>query len=215
MSIRHVVKRGECLSLIAQRHGFASYKALYDHPENAALKKARPNPNVLFPGDVVHIPEKEQRQAPAATARTHTFEVVRRRKVLRIVFKNHEGKPLAGVPYRLEIGDEEIIEGSTNGDGLLEEKVLPRVSEVFLHIEGRVLRLDLGGLNPIGDPEKEDATGVQARLANLGFDVGPIDGIAGRRTHHALAVFQAEQGLAVDGERNHATLHGLLKAHGC
>lgn len=219
MSQSHVVRRGECLALIAQRHGFSDYRVLYDHPDNADLRKARPNPNVLFPGDVVHIPAKEEKSVPAATGRSHKFEVAVAKKMLRVVFKNHEGKPLAGAKYRIEIGkaasDEDVIEGTTDGDGLLEEAVLPRVAEVFLHIEGRVLRLHLGGLNPIGDLAKNDASGVQARLANLGFDVGPIDGVAGRRTQHALAVFQAEQGLKVDGEPGKETLAKLVAVHGC
>lgn len=219
MSQSHVVQRGECFSLIARRYGFSDYRVLYDHPENADLKRARPNPNVLFPGDVVKIPPKDEKSVSAATGRSHQFKVAVPKKMLRIVFKNHEGKPLAGAKYRIEIGkavsDQDVVEGTTNGDGLLEEAVVPRVAEAFLHIEGRVLQLRLGGLNPIGDLEKNDASGVQARLANLGFDVGPIDGVAGRRTQHALAVFQAEQGLKVDGEPGTATLDRLVKVHGC
>lgn len=219
MASRHVVRRGECLSLIARQHGFSDYKTLYDHPDNADLKKARPNPNVLFPGDVVHIPDKEMKDVSAPTGQVHTFKLVMPRKVLRIVFKNHEGQPLAGAEYRLEIGDQadddDVVEGTTDGDGLLEENIVARVSEAFLHIEGRVLRLNLGGLNPIGDLDANDASGVQARLANLGYDVGPVDGIAGRRTRHALAVFQVEQGLDVDGEPTKATLDKLVEVHGC
>ena len=63
----HTVKQGECLSSIAAKYGFGDWKALYDHPSNAALKKKRPNPHVLFPGDVVSIPEKEKKQARVKT----------------------------------------------------------------------------------------------------------------------------------------------------
>lgn len=56
--MEHVVRQGECLSAIAKRYGFASYRIIYDHPDNAELRRARPNPNLLFPGDVIVIPDR-------------------------------------------------------------------------------------------------------------------------------------------------------------
>ena len=41
--------------------------------------------------------------------------------------------------------------------------------------------------------------GVQARLSNLGYDPGPIDGIVGPRTRAAVRRFQQEHDLKVDG----------------
>ncbi len=41
--------------------------------------------------------------------------------------------------------------------------------------------------------------GYQARLAELGFDPGPIDGICGPKTIAAVRAFQAARGLVVDG----------------
>lgn len=40
---------------------------------------------------------------------------------------------------------------------------------------------------------------VQARLADLGYKPGPIDGIRGRRTIAAIMVFQRDKGLRPDG----------------
>lgn len=40
---------------------------------------------------------------------------------------------------------------------------------------------------------------VQARLAALGYDPGPLDGIRGRRTVAAIRAFQRDRGLAADG----------------
>src|SRR4051812_3687311 len=56
MSTPYTVKRGDTLTKIANRHGFRSWRALYDHPDNAGFKRLRPNPNLIYPGDVIQIP---------------------------------------------------------------------------------------------------------------------------------------------------------------
>jgi hypothetical protein len=56
--------------------------------------------------------------------------------------------------------------------------------------------------------------GMQAALNRLSYDVGNADGIAGPKTHAALAKFQSERGLAVDGiygPRTRAALEIALK----
>ena len=55
MSINHIVRQGEHLSQIALNYGFRDYKIIWDHPDNAALKKLRKSPNVLMPGDTLRI----------------------------------------------------------------------------------------------------------------------------------------------------------------
>ena len=58
MSIRYVIKAGDTLGKIALAHGFRSYKDIYDHPDNTAFRAKRPNPNLIYPGDVLMIPNK-------------------------------------------------------------------------------------------------------------------------------------------------------------
>jgi len=57
MPSQHIVKSGDTLSGIAKKHGFSSWKDIYHAPENAAFRKKRPNPDKIFPGDVVVIPD--------------------------------------------------------------------------------------------------------------------------------------------------------------
>lgn len=40
---------------------------------------------------------------------------------------------------------------------------------------------------------------IQARLNTLGYDAGPVDGIAGDHTQTAIRAYQRDQGLLVDG----------------
>ena len=46
MSTDHVLRQGEHLSQIADKYGYSDYKAIWNHPNNARLKKLRDNPSV-------------------------------------------------------------------------------------------------------------------------------------------------------------------------
>ena len=50
---------------------------------------------------------------------------------------------------------------------------------------------------------------VQARLTELGYDPGPVDGLIGRRTRKALRAFQDEEGLDASGRVDEPTLIAL------
>src|SRR5689334_12813428 len=104
--MRHTVRAGECFATIARDHGFASHRVLYFHADNAALRKKRPNPNVLHPGDVVVIPDRSEKEIEVPTEKVSRFQVKRARKVLRIALEDHAGEPLAGEAYEIELGSE-------------------------------------------------------------------------------------------------------------
>jgi len=75
MGLQYVVKRGDCLSRIAQQFGFSSYRTLYDAPENADFKAKRPDPNLIYPGDVINIPEAKTSPAQVKTGDTKELTV--------------------------------------------------------------------------------------------------------------------------------------------
>ena len=52
----HRVLPGETLSLIAKKYGLRSWQDIYNHPDNAMLRKNRPDPNRIMVGDQVVIP---------------------------------------------------------------------------------------------------------------------------------------------------------------
>lgn len=65
----HIVKRGETLSHIAAKYGFGGdWHALYQAPENAALRQKRPNVTRIQPGDHVVIPDRTAPQAQRSPA---------------------------------------------------------------------------------------------------------------------------------------------------
>jgi len=51
---------------------------------------------------------------------------------------------------------------------------------------------------------------LQARLNELGFNAGPVDGIAGRGTKGALRDYQASKGLVADGFPTEQMLNHVL-----
>jgi hypothetical protein len=184
----HRVKQGECLGTIAARYGYM-WQTIYDAPENEALRRRRPNPNVLFPGDEVVIPEREVIRERVATGRQHDFRVPRQVWELRLRLRDIDHEPLKDVAWTLRIeGVAQAIEGKTGGDGLIQAPCPAHARRATLEVFGREHALMVGALDPVSR-----VTGVQQRLARLGLDPGPIDGIVGRRTRAALRAFQATQ----------------------
>ncbi len=58
MSITYIVKTGDTLTSIAKKFNRPSWQELYNHPENADFRRRRPNPNKIFTGDAIQIPDK-------------------------------------------------------------------------------------------------------------------------------------------------------------
>jgi hypothetical protein len=58
MSKPYTIRAGDTLTHIAAREGFPSWRDIYHHPDNLAFRVKRPNPDRIFPGDVLIIPDK-------------------------------------------------------------------------------------------------------------------------------------------------------------
>lgn len=68
----HTVGQDECIASIAKAHGL-SPETIWNHPENAALRERRGDPNVLNPGDTVFVPERRERYEDRPTEQRHRF----------------------------------------------------------------------------------------------------------------------------------------------
>lgn len=213
MSQTHTVKPGEHLSLIAKRYGFADYRTIYDHPENQSLKRRRPDPNLIHPGDEVFIPDPELKEVELAVDREHRIRLHLPKKVLRLVMRDARGVLVKDTPYVLSVGGQRI-EGQTDGNGALEHDIPTDVSSATLQIGGHRFRMRVGDLNPVDDTDDGGITGLQMRLANLGYSVGRIDGKLGPRTRAAIRAFQREMRLKITGRFDDATKSKLITRHG-
>jgi N-acetylmuramoyl-L-alanine amidase len=210
----HIVKRGECLSSIAAAYGFADYRRVYEHADNAAFRKRRPNPHVLSPGDELFIPEAKTKNLFLQTGKRHAIVVRRPKKTVRVRLQDSNGVPLAQFSYELEVGGS-TVSGQTNSDGCLEAEIPAEVQTGMLVLGGTRMTLQIGFLNPLSDCNDGGVSGVQARLANLGYQPGPVDGVLGSRTLQAVSAFQRDHSLEETGEVDAPTLGALEREHGC
>lgn len=211
----HTVSQGECLSSIARQYGFKDWTVLYDDPANAELKKRRPNPNALCPGDLVAIPDPKPTAAQRSTGDWHDFTVEREQVRLKVQLMGLDGKALASQDYELTVDGEQRT-GTTDGNGLVDEPVDVKCKTAVLKVavpvgeEARELtwQLRIGALDPV-----TTTTGIQARLAHLQYYTGAIDGNLGPLTRGALMAFQQGAGLDATGVPDEATLNELKKQH--
>jgi len=212
----HTVEQGECLSSLAKQHKLQSWRRIYNHPENASFRQARPNPNLIYPGDLVYIPDVEVGNEGKPTDQEHKFVVKQEKTMLRIVVADEDGVPYKQNEYRLTIGDD-VYEGKTNDHGMVEQAIDPQAFSGELTVWWRgaprrrcTWKLNIGHLDPI-----EQMSGIQARLNNLGYQSGPVDGIRGPITTAAVKKFQTKHKLAVDGIPGPITQGKLREVHGC
>jgi hypothetical protein len=199
MPTQYTVNQGDCFSSIAAQYGI-SWKKLWNHPDNARLKTLRKDPSVLFPGDVVTIPDKENRYESRSTDARHTFTKKSEPTHIRIRLLVDD-KPRANLPYKLDVGGTSI-KGSTDSGGYLRADIPADASQGTLVAgEGTsqsVYTLAFGTLDPI---ETDD--GVRERLAMLGFDT---DGDLSA----AVQGFQTEEKMTLTGVADDA-LRARLK----
>lgn len=212
----YVVQQGDCLSSLAKQYGLANWRQIYDAPENADFRRTRPDPNVIQPGDNVFIPDIVVANNGAATDLLHKYQLNRDRTKLRIVVADEDGKPYAQHRYELRV-NKSVLKGVTNGQGLVETEIdaTAEAGELKVWWEDGPTRhcrwtLQIGHLDPV-----EHLSGVQARLNNLAFESGPVDGIMGPLTRGAVKRFQVKHGLVVDGIPGPITKGKLKELHGC
>jgi len=209
------VKQGDHLLKIAKKHGFADYHNIWDHPQNNELKRRRQNPNILYPGDRLYIPEKELKEESGATEQRHRFKTRGETLMLRIVLKNIDGQPIANQRCDLDI-EGEVYPLTTDGQGQIEQQIPKSAEGGTLTLIGTNVPFDvqlpikIGHLDPV-----DTISGQQARLNNLGFNAGEVGGTSELQFRSAVEEFQCDHDLTVDGICGQQTQTKLKEVHGC
>lgn len=204
------IKQGECIESIAIENGLF-WETIWDHARNAELKRIRKDAFVLLPGDKVHIPAIRVKEESGATEQRHTF---RRRGVpsrLRVIIKRLD-EPWANEQYRIDI-DGEVRTGQTDDEGMIDEPISPDAKQATITMapdtdEEQAYPFKLGGVDPVSE-----TSGIQERLANLGFDC-PQSGKLDDETRTAIGQFQEKHELEVTSKPNQATRDRLVQEHG-
>jgi hypothetical protein len=212
----YIVQQGDHLSKIAKENGFTDYTELWNHPNNADLKNQRQNPNVLLPGDQVFIPDMEQKQESASTDKRHTFTVDKKTLKLCLVLEDCYEKPIAGAHCALLV-DGHTYQATTDGNGKLEQEIPLDAKGGTLTIRGdqtpfanEVLSIKIGHLDPV-----DEISGQVARLNNLGYFAGKLDGSDTDAFQSAVQEFQCDHSLTVNGNCDAQTQSKLKQVHGC
>ncbi|AKF04848.1 hypothetical protein DB32_001997 [Sandaracinus amylolyticus] len=219
----HVVRQGEDVPSIAARYGVADPARIWNAPENEALRARRRSMHVLLPGDRVSVPPPREKRVDCATGQRHRFEVRTGTVELHLRLRLPDGTTLGSEPYVLVFHDrgvEQTRDGTTTGDGELREVLPARIRAAMIELPRRRLRWELavGTLDPHADEDTSTPvlTGIQARLNNLGFMCGRVDGELGPKTRHALSEFQREVLGRTEptGDLDQETWDRLMEEHG-
>ncbi len=207
MADKHETYPGDCISSIAYEYGFF-WTTIWNHPNNAQLKKERKDPNILAPGDSVFIPDKRLKEERRPTGQLHRFQLKSVPAKFRLQLFEGE-TPRAHQAYELTLSNIKLT-GKTNANGVLTESIPPDTKEGELiigpHRERYILLF--GHLNPVSE-----LSGVQARLNNLGYDCGGDDGQMNEETENALKAFQSRFGLEETGAADGPTREKLDYLH--
>ncbi len=213
MPIDYIVKQGEHIPGLADRFGFRDYDTIWSLPQNADLKKERGNPNVLFPGDHVFIPDKQVKTVDGVTEKLHTMVLAGAKLTLRVVLRNIDDEPMAGVSCELEVMSKKDTLVA-NPNGLIKEDIPKQAHDGELKVLDSVIVVQIGDLDP---PDKE--SGQLARLVNLGYYLGAPGPLDKEQFRSAVEEFQCDHkksdGLKVTGDCDDQTQQVLLKVHGC
>jgi hypothetical protein len=188
----YVIRQGDYLASLAYQFGFDA-DTVWNDPSNAALRKLRPNPSLLWPTDILYIPSPTP---PAMknlqTGTTNSFVADAPTVSITIAFSDGGFASQACSIQELP----QLTGLTTDASGTLTFSApvtLDTATIAFSGI-GATYVFKIGHLDPI-----ETLSGVFQRLQNLGFiasdaDFDPIDLEFLRTNLRALKAAQTEGG---------------------
>ena len=184
-----------------------------------ALRSRRPNPNVLYPGDEVFVPDLELKEEPAETDRRHRYQVKSQTLRVTIVLDQVYKRRLAAVHCVLRAGGREVAQ-PTDAQGRITLDIPPDTREGTLIVRNSetlfdeaMIPIHVGDLDPV-----EEVSGQRGRLNNLGYFAGPFgdkdDAGNDKAFKSAVEEFQCDHDLVVDGKCGPRTQAKLKDVHG-
>lgn len=206
----YIVRQGDCLRSLAARAG-VTVEEILRHADNAELRRRRPDPGQLLPGDRVHLPERAQTAGSLQPGGRHSFRGAMASVLLRLRLQAMDGSPLATTDYAVEVNGR-TLEGRTDGEGMLVEVIPSRTRHVLVRTFNTGSRdrpllwsVDVGSLDPSDEP-----SGAAHRLRNLGFLRG---GAHEASLRSAVTSFQRRAGLEPTGDLDDTTRRALVREH--
>lgn len=207
MATSYTVEQGDHLSAIAEKFGFQDFNTIWNFGGNSDLKKKR-NPNVLLPGDILQIPDKQPKTKSGSHGKTHKFVLKRKTLSLSIVLEDNSGKPLGSTTCDVVV-DGASQNKTSGGDGLIHVDIPRSAKGGTLSFKERHFKFNMGHLDPVEEP-----SGQVARLANLGYYRLKLDEVDEAEFASALEEFQCDFQLKVNGKCGAKTQAKLKEVHG-
>lgn len=231
---KHTVKQGDCISSIAEDNGLF-WETIWNDPENAELKRLRKDPNVLFPGDEIFIPDKREKTENCATEEKHRFRKKNVPAYLNLRLIDLDEKPRCGLEYIMDI-DGDIHEGTTDEEGCIHTVISPGAKRALLKVfpykrqnkdvdnqvysgpepeevedqqDYEEYEINIGCLDPI-----DEVKGVQERLQNLGYSVEIKGQEQDEKFKESLLLFQDKHQLQKTGRVDPDTVRKLEEISG-
>ncbi|MCP4137213.1 MAG: hypothetical protein GY754_39960 [bacterium] len=233
------IEQGDYLHKIARKHGFHNWEPIYDHDKNKDFKKKYPDPNIIYPGEKLYIPSKdelEKKEKDCKPGNKYRYKKKSKENAKLKLDLLAGGIEEKIVKYEITFigkgNEKRTIERPGGGDGgdkkkkfegnlekgELVEEILDGERDAFLKVWTKEestepdfeYELKIGHLDPL-----DTISGIQARLNNLGYDSGRIDGIKGPITEAAVKEFQEDYDLTVDGIPGKKTQGELKDIYNC
>ena len=210
-NLPYVVRDGDYLASIAHSRG-VNPKDVWELDANEDLRKKRPSPDMLAPGDVLFLPVVKRKWIALDTGSNNALVATVPTVSIKLNLRKEgdDGKNLlSGNAYVIQGLPGGDVPGTFGDDGAVEFRAPVSVRQVTIVSDelGLQLPVRVGGLDPI-----ETDSGLAHRLANLGYSDqigGPDGAVAG-----SLMAFQKDQGLEESGTLDDATSKALVAAHG-
>ncbi len=210
----YVVRQGDYLTKLAHRLGFSAER-VWSHPKNAELKELRKEMDILWPGDLLHLPDEPPDPLPLSAHAANAYRAEVPAIAVAVTFQA-QGRPIAGEAYAIDGLPE--LDGTSDGAGQVKLELPLTATRVRLRFPARGLAfwLRVGELDPI-----DEASGARARLRALGFyhrlgefEHDDASDEAAEAEEAAVRAFQKANGLPDSGALDAATLAALKSAHG-
>jgi hypothetical protein len=239
MAEDHVIQEGESVGSIAAQHGFF-WKTLWNHGSNAALKDKRKNPEVLFPGDILHIPDIDPKKECKGTDAQHKFKKLGIPAKIVLKFsrspketrehgeppKNEPWKfsesdppvvqpePLSNAAYELYADGKLVAKGYTDGDGKFAAPIPPAAGDGIVILNKGQPNEKTLELNFRQMDPIDQIPGLCKRLINLGFACPTDAPEVTPEIQEAIKAFQRRAGMEVNGKFDDTLKSKLKEVYG-
>ena len=242
MSKNHKVRQGDCIDSISYKYGFLP-STVWDFAANSDIKQLRKDGNILQPGDVIIVPDLEERLESCGDQQKHSFKRHGVPAVLRMVFSrlvepeeeettqstrpydpsdyqdetqtesDPEYEPLTNTAYVLNL-DGELSDGTSDGEGMVEIPILPDAKKAkVIFFIGTSDEVTYEV--DLGHIDSiEIPLGQRKRLLNLGYRCSPKGDEPDDTLRQALKQFQKDNDLDTTGEADQSTQDKIVELHG-